>query len=133
MRYTDHIYAGARVILINKEPRIYRIVELIANKVNLTEDGLFFVVKDVKTGELIGAKFDDLRFGSRKRDKEDEDYYTIDEWIDANAEGYISDYDGGAYFCDDEYVYYYPDPFDPFFYFKNDAVDCFSGVIFYGK
>lgn len=132
MKYTDHIYAGARAILINKEPHIYRIVELIANKVNLTEDGLFFAVKDIKTDELIGAKFDDLRFGSRKRDKEDEDYYTIDEWIDVQVEGYISDYDGGAYFCDDEYVYYYPDPFNPF-YFKNDAVDCFSGVIFYGK
>lgn len=132
MRYTDHIHAGARAILINKEPRIYRIVELIANKVNLTEDGLFFAVKDIKTGELIGAKFDDLRFGSRKRDKENEDYYTIDEWIDTQVEGHISDYDGGAYFCDDEYVYYYPDPFNPF-YFKNDAVNCFSGVIFYGK
>ena len=132
MKYTDQIYAGARAILVNKEPCSYRIVELIANKVNLTEDGLFFVVKDVKTGELIGAKFENLRFGSRKRDKQGEDYYTIDEWIDVNAEGYISNYDGGAYFCDDEYVYYYLDPFDPF-YFKSDAVHCFSGVIFYGK
>lgn len=132
MKYADHIYAGARAILINKEPHIYRIVELITNKVNLTEDGLFFAVKDIKTDELIRAKFDNLRFGSRKRDKEDENYYRIDEWIDIQVEGYISDYDGDAYFCDDEYVYYFPDPFNPF-YFKDDAVDCFSGVIFYGK
>ena len=126
------IYAGARAILIEYEPHKYRIVELIKEKVNLLEDGLFFAVRDVKTGEMIGARFDDLRFGSRKRDKENEDFYTIDEWINANAEGYISNYDGSVSFCDDEYVYYYPDPFIPNT-FRDDAVDCFSGVIFYGK
>ena len=101
------IYAGARAILIEYEPHKYRIVELIKEKVNLLEDGLFFAVRDVKTGEMIGAEYSDLRFGSRKRDKEDED-------------------------CDDEYVYYYPDPFIPNT-FRDDATDCFSGVIFYGK
>ena len=85
----DGIYAGARAILIDHSSHRYRIVELIANKVNLTEEGLFFAVKDVKTGEIIGAKFIDLRFGSNKQDKEDGRFYTIDEWISANAEGYI--------------------------------------------
>ena len=126
------IYAGARAIKIENYTHKYRIVELIKEKVNLLEDGLFFAVRDVKTGEMIGASFDNLRFGSRKRDKEDEDFYTIDEWINANAEGYISDYDGSASFCDDEYVYDYPDPFNRIT-FRDDATDCFSGVIFYGK
>lgn len=126
------IYAGARAIKIENYTHKYRIVELIKEKVNLLEDGLFFAVRDVKTGEMIGARFDDLRFGSRKRDKENEDFYTIDEWINLNAEGYISNYDGSVSFCDDEYVYYYPDPFNPNI-FKDDATDCFSGVIFYGK
>lgn len=127
-----HIYAGARAVLIEHKPRRYRIVELIANKVNLTEDGLFFCVKDIKSGEIIGAKFNDLKFGSRKRSDKDEDYYTLDEWIDVNASGYIRYYDGSADFCDDEYVYYYLDPFDPLT-FEDGAADCFSGVIFYGK
>ena len=126
------IYAGARAIKIENYTHKYRIVELIKEKVNLLEDGLFFAVRDVKTGEMIGASFDNLRFGSRKRDKENEDFYTINEWINANAEGYISNYDGSASFCDDEYIYYFPDPFC-LNTFGDDATDCFSGVIFYGK
>lgn len=126
------IYAGARAILIEYEPHKYRIVELIKEKVKLLEDGLFFAVRDVKTGEMIEAEYTDLRFGSKKRDKEDEDFYTIDEWINANTEGCINSYDGSASFCDDEYIYYYPDPFIPNT-FRDDATDCFSGVIFYEK
>lgn len=124
-----NIYSGARAVLYDSGLKKYRIVKLLIT--TLLEDDLYFTVKDVNIDAFLEVRYSKLMYGFKKREG-NEDFYTLDKWREDVSDGYISDYDGSASFCDDEYVYNYPDPFDPNVLEECD-LSCFSGVVFYGR